>query len=658
MPSRAMNWLVFALTIVWGAALLAGVAVLQRPRFTPEVASLSRLLWAVAVAVWIGAAGLGLGWGILRGLALPASVGERWLVAALLGLGAVGLAWLVVGMARVPPAWLSAVLLAAPLALLARWREPLPAIPRLPRLLWLLLVVMGVLSFLQALEPPTAFDALMYHLRLPELWLAEGSLFQSQKSAHFFFPVLVEALFTPALQLGGEGAATLLHWVYLPLTLGMLWQMTRRFLPSVSAPLVLALAITIQMLPLLAGWAYTDVALAAYQVGVVWALLHWRAHPESRWHWAAALFAGMAMGIKYLSFLTPLLALVFIVAARGRRALPALAQFALLAGVVASPSYLRNLIGTSNPFFPFALPSPYWDDFRATWYAAAGTGIGWSLPDLLAVPWTATLGLRDANYDDGRPGPLIATFTPLAFWFWLRRAGRSDERKIIGILAAFALSYVALWLVGIVSSAALWQTRFLATPLLLLCPVVAWGIGQLEPMATRSFSPARFAYLFVGGWAVLATLIALMEFFRTAPVQALMSYESREAWLESRIGSYELLVQEMNALPAGSRALFLFEPRSYRMPVETWADTVLYEYSWRLHRLGGDAVQLTPQLCEEGFTHAAIYWRGARFLNQEDAANDLSDAEFAALEAWAGGQESLWLAENGQHELLRLACEA
>lgn len=658
MPSRAMNWLVFALTIVWGVALLAGMAVLQRPRFAPEVASLLRLLLAVAVAAWIGAAGLGLGRGILRGLALPASAGERWLVAALLGLGAVGLLWLVVGMVQVPPLWLSVVLLALPLVLLARWREPLPAIPGLPRPLWLLLLVMCVLSFLQALEPPTAFDALLYHLRLPELWLAEGNLFQAQKSAPFFFPVLVEALFTPALQLGGEGAATLLHWVYLPLTLGMLWQMTRRFLPSVSAPLVLALAVTIQMLPLLAGWAYTDLALAANQVAVVWALLHWRAHPESRWHWAAALFAGMAMGIKYLSFLTPLLALVFIIAARGRRALPALVQFALLAGVVASPTYLRNLIGTGNPFFPFALPSPYWDDFRASWYAAAETGIGWSLPDLLAVPWTATLGLRDATYYDGRPGPLLATFTPLAFWFWLRGAGRSDERRVVGILAVFALSYIALWLVGIVSSAALWQARFLATPLLLLCPVVAWGIGQLEPMATERFAPARFAYLFVGGWAVLATLIALAEFSRTDPVQALMGYESREAWLESQIGSYEPLVREIDELPPGSRALLLFEPRSYRMPVTTEPDTLLYEYSWRLHRLGGDTADLTPHLCEEGYTHAAIYWRGARFLNQEDAANGLSNAEFAALEAWAEGQESLWLAENGQHELLRLACAA
>lgn len=656
MPGRATHWLAFGLTLLWGVALFAGVAVLQRPQFAPEVGNLLRPLWALVVALFIVAAGLGMGWAAVRALALPATNGEGWLVAALLGLGAVGVGWLVMGLVRLPPPWLAAVLLALPVLGLVPWRAPLPTRPKLHTALWALLLTLGGLALLQALEPPTGFDSLLYHLRAPELWLAQGSVFQAQKAAPYFHPAQMVALFTLAMQLGGERAPAVLHWMYMVLCLALLWQTTRRFLPLVSAPLVLALAVTLQMVPILGGRAYTDLALAAYQIGTVWALLHWRAQPGSRWHWVAAAFAGMAMGIKYLSVLTPVMALLVIVWHRRRMALPAALQFCVIAGLVASPSYLRNLLATGNPFFPFALPSPYWDEFRAAWWAAAGTGTGWSLPALLSVPWLATLGLRDAAYYDGRTGPLVATFAPLAGWFWLRGAGRLAEREAVGLMGGFALGYGLLWLLGVASSALLWQSRFLATPLLLLCPAIAWGIGQLEPLATAQFSPARVARLFVAVWAVVAVLIALAEFGRTDPVQALLG-RADEEWFQSQVGSYAGLVGELNRLPPNSRALSLFEPRSYRMPIATEADTLLYEYSWRLQRVGGDAARLTPQLCGEGFTDVAIYWRGAQFLNTEDSANMLSDDEFAQLETWAASQERVWLAENREHELLRLRCE-
>lgn len=656
MSKRLADGIVVALVLLWGTALFAGVAVLQRPLFEREVLALARPLSGLVVAAGMVGAGAGLGWLLVGWLALPATLAERWLVATLAGLGFIGLGWLTGGLLWLPPAWLTAGLLALPLLALARLRPPLPALPPLPRPFLALAGAMLTMALLQALEPATSFDALLYHLRLPELWLATGSLLQAQKAAPFFFPVLVEALYTPAFQLGGEVAPQVLHWAYFVLVLGLLWCLTRRFLPTVSAPLVLALALTIQMLPLLAGWAYVDIPLAAYQVGTFWALLHWREEPRSRWLLVAALFTGLAIGIKYLSVITPVMAGLFILAERRRAALRPLLLFGLIVALVGSPTYVRNLIGTGNPFFPFALPSPHWDEFRAAWYAAAGTGIGWSLPTLLAVPWLATLGIRDTSFYDGRIGPLLTTFLPLALWFWLRGAGVGTERRVVATLGWLASGYLVLWLLGIVSSAALWQGRFLVTPLLLLCPVAAWGIGQMAQLATPSFSPAALAYLFVGAWAVTATLIAFTELTRTAPLDALVGRPSLAAWREGQLAGYARLVEETQRLPASARLLLLFEPRSYQMPTRTEADTLLYEFSWRLWQAEGNSQQMHEQLCTEGFTHAAIYWRGARFLAESSRANPLPAAEMAQLEQWSHAQHLLWEDESESHALYELRC--
>lgn len=649
--------------MLWGTVLFAALAVLQRPIFEAQLLAVGHLFFTLMVVFFLLAAAAGIGWLMVEYCSpehCSPSHGEQWTIAILLGLGMIGFFWLIMGMIHLPPSWLTILLLLLPVFALWRVRPPRPSRPDLPRPLFILLMVLLLFSFIQSLVPPTSFDALLYHLRLPELWLANENLFQAQKSSPFFHPVLVEALLTPAFQLGGDKAAALLDWVYFPLLLALMWHLTRRFIPEVSAPLVLAIILSIQMIPLLASWTYTDLALAAYQVGTLYALLQWHetSEPKNGWLWIAGAFAGMAMGVKYLSFLTPLMAVLFILLSKRHQAIIPILTFSFFAFFIGSPSYLRNFVSTNNPFFPFALPSPYWDEFRATWYRAAGTGIGYSLRELLAVPWLTTLGVRDTSYYDGRPGVLITTFTPLALWFWARGAGTKATRHKISLLLAFASVYLLFWLLGIISSASLWQGRFLITPLLLLSPVVAYGIAQLEELTTPSFSPARFAYLFIAAWAFFATLIAGAELMAHDPLNGLLSHSNDPAWLERQLGGYERLVQEANRLPQEAKLLLLFEPRSYRMPLQTEADVLLYEYLWRLDQASNNLDGLQINLCTEGYTHIAIYWQGVHFLYREGTINRLSQMDFWLLQKWSRLQQPLWEDETGSHALLELSCQS
>ncbi|MBA3530873.1 MAG: hypothetical protein H0T73_02975, partial [Ardenticatenales bacterium] len=235
-------------------------------------------------------------------------------------------------------------------------------------------------------------------------------------------------------------------------------------------------------------------------------------------------------------------------------------------------------------------------------------------------------------------------------------------RQIVATLAGFASVYFAFWLFGIMSSASLWQARFLITPLFLLCPVVAWGIQQVAEITTDTFPAAPLAYGLVGVWAVLAALITTTEFIRTEPLRYFFGDEqARAGWHVSRLGSYELLVREMQTLPTDVRPLLFYEPRAYRMPLHTEADTLIYEYAWRLARAEGDPAQLTAQLCAEKFTHVAIWWVGVRYQNSDEArVHKLSDGDLEKLEQWAQSHRSLWSVADEEnkpvHELLELNC--
>lgn len=231
------------------------------------------------------------------------------------------------------------------------------------------------------------------------------------------------------------------------------------------------------------------------------------------------------------------------------------------------------------------------------------------------------------------------------------------------LLVALAGGYLALWTLGVISSGPLRQGRFLITPLLLLCPVVAWAIQQLGTLATPNFEPRRLALLFVAVWAVLALLAQGLELLQRDPLRGLLAGpESRAAWQAGQIGNYPYLAEALHALPEGSRALLLMEPRSYGSPAPTEADTLLYEWPWRLHRAGDDPARVTADLCAEGLTHAAIWWRGARHMRDEAGNHTpLSAEQFRRLEEWRDGQSLLWERWSGDaldYQLLELSCPA
>ena len=348
-----------------------------------------------------------------------------------------------------------------------------PRPPRSPRLSLpsrgitiYLLIVLG-LALTIALLPPTDWDGLFYHLKGPKLYLEAGRIVGGIDIPHLSFPALFEMLFTLAMGLRGDVAAKLLHFSFIPWLMALVYLISNNFfatenteslenssfssVPSVAKQngwTAVLILISMPMVLNLGAQAYNDLPLAFYQVGALVAILRWRQQEQTSWLILSGLFAGLAMGLKYTSFVTPLLlaGTVFwhfwqkenqrlrrlnefpfpLRAFAWKKTIKTLLILTAVATLVALPWYLKNWAFTGNPVYPFVFGGQFWDDFRAAAYAGTGTGLGFDPIALLRLPHDLILGLNDAS-QDGQPGPLFLIFLPAvlvyAFTKWKKDGG-------------------------------------------------------------------------------------------------------------------------------------------------------------------------------------------------------------------------------------------
>lgn len=361
---------------------------------------------------------------------------------------------------------------------------------------WLALLGLHLAVLLPyALVPETFFDALEYHLGLPQLYLLRGRIGPVPDNAFSGVPNLPSMLYGWTLSLEPEGrAAHLLGFSFLPGACLALMGLGRRLGSPRSGGLAAALfalspcvASSAQMTGVEGAWAFF--ALAA--LAAAWAA---SARPDRAGPWAAAgLLVGAAMSCKTLAWGLPPAVLAAVWAAGGRPQWRRVAWAALAAAAMLAPWLARNAAHYANPLYPFfherLAPGsdvmPGWRYLGSGATVEWGRGLGEGLRQWLLAAWTmlryqgrlsdsagaALLGLLPAGLWAARGEPrwrpllwfslaawlplslattlpryLIAAFAPLSL-----AAARAVEREgspgwlRTGVFAALAASGLLLW---------------------------------------------------------------------------------------------------------------------------------------------------------------------------------------------------------------------
>ncbi len=349
-------------------------------------------------------------------------------------------------------------------------------------------------SLIGALAPPTAGDAMCYHLELPKTFLADHTISFLPYHDNSTFPLLTEMWYLWALAFDGGVCAQLVHWgmgILLGLATAVLAQpiLGRRWSMIAGALVVLVPGVNNQMTaPLndIALATMTTLALAAW----------WRAVVDQnnvRWFIIAGLFGGGALGTKYLGLVFALAVAatwvwMLVKHPRRRRTLLAGAGITVVvAASVAGPWYARAAWHRGNPVYPFlgevfAHDGPSAAAPRET-LPKSKSPLGRNPLQLAAAPWQVTMHPEQFGGRAHQLGILFLVAIPgVAFCRRLRG---------LGILMAVAAVYGLVWFL------LRQNVRFLFPIIPLLCVVTTWVWVELRrfPRTARLITVTTFALI-------------------------------------------------------------------------------------------------------------------------------------------------------------------
>jgi hypothetical protein len=626
--------------------------------FSPEQAiRIARLFWQLAVVSGLAALGGGIGRRLcrrtsLQGLAAPplqAALGLGLLSLALLGLG---------GLGSLHPAWILPVFAALAVFLgrdILDWLSSLRMFTRL----WqesdtwgrAMAGGLGFILFLTlavALAPPLKFDALVYHLALPRLYLSAGRVSYTPENIFWGMPQAGELLYTGAMALAGDPAAAALGWLAGVLAIGGLAGYLLEGFGARAAWAGTAALLCGGTLLSALSWAYVEWWSLLFGLGMLVSLTAWRCTGQRRDLLLGAAFAGLALGTKYTAGAALLAGLGVVLwaapcvageigsrakmraappmageigsGAKMRGALSSGALFALAAAAVSLPWWLKNFMGSGSPFYPFFFPAGAMDRFRLDFYHSPAWG-GWQ--EALLLPFRATfLGADGAPGYSASIGPLLLALAPLSALQW-RQEDRL-KRLSVHTAALAALIGLLVWAAGGRLSMLLIQSRLYVALFPAFALLAGAGFAALDELRLPGLRVGRVAGALVGlvfGFSLFQVgTVAL----KTGAAGQIFGLRPEGAYLEANLGWYARAMGAVRDLPAGSKVLMLWEARSYYCAPSCHPDEILDRWLHDFNQ-AGSAGAVRQDWRRQGYTHLLVYKLGMDFIRQDDRRYEAED---------------------------------
>lgn len=582
--------------------------------------------------------------------------GERLVVGAGFGLGAIGFLILALGAAGWLGWPLAYGLLIAALAfnysqtrqLVQRLGQTWPKVRQwwhtnnwVRRALALYLVGVLGLTLLEGLLPPTAWDSLMYHLTAPKLYLEAGKIGPLNQMFPSNYPFGTEMLFSWAMALHNDTLAQAVHWLFGLLTVITLLLMANRFFTSFNPAqrqlvglLAASFYLSVPLVQTLLTWAYTDLLVAFYALLALYLLLLILHNPDFRKLWLrlamlAGIMGGLSFGGKYWAVLALAgVGLAFLAVGAQEKLKPrqlwgTVVIFGLTTAAISAPWLVRNWVFSDNPTAPFVWGARGWTKGELSSFST-GNGLSLNLFGIVALPWKLTISGQTGSLYDATISPLFLGLAPVIVLAAIR-----DRLTSRASMLAVGVQFVA-WVAVLTINSTLNETRALTPAFPLLAMVAAYGLVTLRNIKA-AYILRNFASLIVSIYLATNLLNQLVAFAYTDPLQFLTGLQPRSYYLESALGSYWRAADFVSEkLPAEAHLMSWLEPRSYYFNRYTLPDFHTDEMFYYFSHYP-DPDQLAKVLKEQGFTHILLSEHGLQFMLDTPDYGRVTDAQAALL---------------------------
>lgn len=494
------------------------------------------------------------------------------------------------------------------------------------RLLAALLGGIWVTSLFEALAPPVRFDALVYHLALPQRYLAIGRFVYIPEIMFWGMPQNGEMFYTWGMLLGGVNVALVGGWLLALMAFLGLWGLVYENLGREAAWVSGAALLGGSTLASSPSWGYVDWFMLLFGVAWLAALALWVEDARNSLLFMAGLFAGFGFGTKYSAGLLLPLGLLAIIW-KGSPSKLAMLKGMALYGVgflgAAIPWLVKNLTTTGNPFYPLFFPVGAMTPLRLALYQGGKPFGNWA--DVLLLPWRATfIGVEGLEGYNASIGPLLFGLCPAA-WLVFHRF-EATPRLRLGLVTLVTVAGVGMWALAGRFTSYLLQSRLYMG----LFPAVAWlaaaGFLGLQNVSFSGVRLGRVTKVLVVLVIALNTYQVGMESVMRGAPQTALGWQAEQEYLERNLGWRIRAMQSLKGLPPESKVLLLWEPQSYYCWPACEPDEVLDR--WLNARydgfLGGKPVpegEILQRWRRDGFTHLLLHRSGMEFIRAHDNAH-------------------------------------
>lgn len=420
-----------------------------------------------------------------------------------------------------------------------------------------------LIILLACFAPPTAKDALVYHLAVPKFYISQGGLAYFPGNMYASFPQYTEMLFTWALLMNAPHLPALISFIFGMLTLLLIYSILREDLKvgKTSALSAVLLFITIPSAAWLCFVPYIDMAFTFYELAALAMLISYIRSLEKKHIMAMGFFVGMAAGVKYTGLgLIPLGILGILVAERfsgkdpsPKHAVINLLFFTLISSVLFIPILIKNTIFTGNPLLPFfyeIFGGKGWDIQRSVDYMELlkSFGVGHSFIDYILLPWNLLVNAEwNSQRFDGQIGPLMILVIAALFLI-----GKAGHKKIAAFTVFLILSFI-LW-AGLSQ-----QIRFLI-PLMPAAIIIC--AFSMEHLKTGGDKKHYILTALTVATIVINAGLCVKVFARENPWAYVLGFKTEQEYLKGKIPYYDF-VEYSNTSLAPKSKIFLVYMQNY-----------------------------------------------------------------------------------------------
>lgn len=475
-----------------------------------------------------------------------------------------------------------------------------------------------LMQFGISLAPSIRFDTLVYHFSLPKAFLQLGRILYLPNNMFWGMPQNTEMLYLLAMRFAGaESAALVSFLIGLIAVSGIAGYINERF-GKIAAWTAVAAMLAGESLTITLSSGYVEWTVILFGWAALAALDGWFQSMNRKMLVLCGIYCGAAVGTKYTAgiiLLGCLAVLAFLPSGKGwQKRLSGLLTVGGLAVLVSFPWWLKNYIGTGNPFYPFFFSAGAMNEIRLFHYQNVPTWGDWR--SVILLPWQATIW--GAESKEGFSASIGAVFVGLSPLAWLDWKSRSDEQKMtIKIAVIFLFVGFVIWAIGSRFSGLLIQARLyfgIFPAWALLAGAGMEAVWKLRAMNIRFGRVAGVLVLLMLGFNLFATWT---DFIARKPLGYVLRQETQQRYLVRNMGPYANVMETINELPPSSQVLMLWEARGYYCRPKCDADEVIDRWYNDINTYQtSEAVLQTWK--EKGYSHLLLFQAGADFIRDSD----------------------------------------